>query len=830
MVRIIKWIAIVLGVVLVLGVIAGVVTVRRSYPDASGEIDVPGLAASVEVIRDDYGIAHIYGENLNDIYFAQGYVHAQDRFFEMDFRRHVTSGRLSEIFGAATLDTDKYVRSLGWRRVAEQEVELLSPEARAYLQAYADGVNAFIGGKKSGELSLEYSILGLTGPDYTPEPWEIADSVAWIKAMAWDLRSNVADETQRALAVGKVPADRVEELFPDFPYAEREVIVPSDSYMPGEDEELVVKPAVDMEEAAKALTEMVRAQAAMPTLLGKGGGIGSNSWVVSGERTTTGMPLLANDPHLSASVPGIWHQTGLHCVTKSEECKLDVSGYGFSGLPGIVIGHNDRIAWGFTNLYADVADLYLERVEGDTYLYDGEWLPMETREEEFKVAGGETETITVRSTKHGPIMSDLDEDFTEAGSNLAELNGDNKYEVSLRWTALDPAPTVDAVFKMNFAQNWEEFRDAAKTFAVPSQNLVYADVDGNIGYQSPGIIPIRGKGDGTWPAPGWDSAYEWTSYIPFEELPTEFNPERGFVITANHPVVDQSYKYFLGEPGAYGFRGEAIHELVDVAEKLSVADMTEIQMNSVNLLAREIVPKIELDLGSTYYNEGLKVLKEWDFNQVEDSAGAAFFNEFWRQLLERTFGDELPEVADGDERWMEVVRQLFKSPNNVWWDDARTTQVKESRDEILEESLKAARDELTKSQSKDPEKWEWGKSHELELVHGTLGTSGIGVIEGLFNRGPYPVSGGGGIINATSWNTAEGYGVKAVPSMRMVIDLKDLDSSRWINFTGNSGHAYHSNYIDQFKLWQKGDTLPWHFTAEKVRENADKTLKLVPRD
>lgn len=830
MLRFLKWFSIVLASILVIGVIAGVVTVRRSFPETSGEVDVPGLAAEVDIVRDDYGIAHIYGDNLSDIYFAQGYLHAQDRFFEMDFRRHVTAGRLSELFGDATLDTDKYVRTLGWRRVAEEEVALLSEDSKRFLQSYADGVNAYIGSKSASELSLEYTILGLTGPDYTPEPWVMADSVAWIKAMAWDLRSNMDDETERAIAAGQVGVERAEELFPDFPFKEREVIVPGPyGAKPAPEGEPIFKPAIDMQDAMESLTAARSAEEVLPVLLGTGEGIGSNSWVISGERSETGMPLLANDPHLSASIPGIWHQSGLHCKTQNDECPLNVSGFGFTGLPGIVIGHNDRVAWGFTNMYADVADLYLEKVKGDTYYYDGEWLPLENREEVFKIAGGESETITVRSTKHGPLLSDLDESLTTAGENLAKLDEEPAYEVALRWTALDPAPTVDAIFKMNNAQNWEEFRDAASSFAVPSQNLVYADIEGNIGYQSPGIIPIRGKGDGLWPVPGWDPAYEWTGYLDFEDLPSEFNPERGFVITANHPVVDDSYPYYLGSTGAYGFRGQRIHELVDVKDKLSVTDMTEIQMDSMNLLAREIVPKLEFDLGSAYYNEGLAVLKDWDFQQTADSAAAAYFNEFWRQLLDRTIGDEIPDIAGGDERWMEMVRQLFKKPNDAWWDDAATPQVKESRDEIVEESLKAARDELTKSQSKDPSKWEWGKGHELKLVHSSLGTSGIAPIEALFNRGPYPVSGGSGIVNATSWNAVEGFEVQATPSMRMVVDMSDLDASRWIILTGNSGHAYHKNYKDQIDMWVEGETLVWHFSEEKVRENADKTLTLKPR-
>lgn len=832
--RLWKYSALFVAVSLIAVAVLAVVTIRRPFPDMSGEVEVSGLRSDVEVVRDDHGVAHIYADHAEDLFFGQGYVHAQDRFFEMDMRRHITSGRLSELFGEATVETDEYVRTLGWRRIAEQEVENLDPATRTYLQAYADGVNAYISDTGSSSLALEYSVLSLTGDSYTPEPWTPVDSVAWIKAMAWDLRSNMADEVDRALAATTLPDERVAELFPPFPYEERAAIV-ADDYLDvtGEIPDHLARPAPGVIEALEQVGTVAEIDARLPTMLGTGDAIGSNSWVVSGDHTDTGVPILANDPHLAPSIPGVWHQSSLHCREQSPDCPFNVSGFQFAGIPGIIVGHNDRIAWGVTTMYADVTDLYLERIAGDEYEYDGEMVPLETRTETISVAGGDDVEITIRETRNGPLLSDLDERVADAGEARADADEYRAgYGVSLRWTALEPQQTIDAVFSLGTATDWDSFRAAAEQFTVPSQNLVYADVDGNIGYQAPGLIPVRGEGDGLWPAPGWDPAFQWEGTISFDDLPSVLNPEEGYIVTANHPVTGPGYEPLIGHPGAYGYRSQRIIELLEEADTLDVETMTEIQMDAENGLARVIVPLLDYDLGSAYFNEALDLLHDWDFQQDTDSPAAAYFNAFWADLLERTFRDELPPGVDitGSERWMEVMRVLFDDPQDDWWDDASTPQIIETRDEIVMASLREARDELTRRQSRHPRNWSWGELHQLELVHQTLGTSGIGVVEALFNRGPYAVSGGSGAVNANSWDAGDAFGVTAVPSMRMVVDLDDFDRSRWIQLTGNSGHAFHRNYRDQFEMWRDGETLPWAFSREAVDDSERDTLVLTPGD
>ena len=824
--------AVFLSVVLIAGAIFAMVTTRKSFPDTSGEVSLNGIHGKVDILRDDMGIPQIYADDPEDLFFAQGYSHAQDRFFEMDFRRHVTSGRLTELFGKSALETDKFVRTLGWRRVAEQELAQLDDKTTRLLTAYSRGVNAYIAGKSSSKLSLEYAVLSLTGPDYRPEPWQPADSLAWIKAMAWDLRSNMSDEITRTLSTAKLSPAQVDELYPAQPKANKP-IVGDDGVLVGDRfaQDGVVAKMPLARAAVAALKSAGRAADKLPALLGTGEGIGSNSWVVDGQHSTTGKPILSNDPHLAPSMPGIWYEVGLHCRKVSSACRYDVAGFSFSGLPGVVVGHNDKIAWGVTTMYADVADLYLEKVTGDTYEYDGKQKPLTKRTETFKVEGGKTQTITVRSTQHGPIISDVDDDLAKVGTT-AQVGGlAGNYAVALRWTALTPEPTIKAVFALDTAQNWQDFRAAAKLFTVPSQNLIYADKEGNIGYQSPGLIPIRGKGDGRLPVPGWDPDYEWKGTIPFDSLPTVFNPKEGFIVTANQQVIGDQYPLNLGKDSAAGYRSQRIRGLLAKKSKLSVADMTRIQLDMYSANAEQLVPLLlKVPLESAYYRQGQDALKGWDFQQTADSGAAAYFNAVWRNLLKLTFHDELPkgEWPDGGERWFNVLRTIIEQPTSHWWDNVTTSNKIESRDEILVQAMRDARDELTRKQSRDPHNWSWGKFHKLTLVNSTLGDSGVGLINSLFNRGPYEVGGGGGLVDATGWDATKGYAVTAVPSMRMVVDLADMDKSRWIQLTGNSGHAFNRNYTDQTKLWLKGETMPWAFSKSAIEKSTRDTMRLMP--
>jgi len=822
--------------------VTAVVLVRRPFPQTSGELQLKALDSKVEVIRDDHGIPQIYADTTADLMRAQGFVQAQDRFFEMDVRRHVTAGRLSELFGKTTLEDDKYLRTMGWRRVAERELAILEPDTRAALEAYSEGVNAYLEGRGLSEIAFEYTLLRLAGLDYEPEEWTPVDSLAWLKAMAWDLRGNMQDEIDRVLLSVNHTDDQVAELFPPYPYDEHAPIVRQGALVDGRYEPEATRPATRnparpayTADQVTALGDLKAGLDGIPELLGHGSGLGSNSWVVDGEHSATGSPLLANDPHLGTSLPGIWYQMGLHCRTVSTACPLDVSGFTFSGVPGVVIGHNRDIAWGVTNLGPDVTDLYLEKVQGRRWLYDGRYRPLSIRTETIKVADGEDFELVIRETAHGPLLSDVSKDLSTVGANAEAPEGPdpgNGFAVALRWTALDPAPTADAILALDEASNWDEFRAAAADFSVPAQNLVYADREGHIGYQAPGRIPIRKSGnDGSRPAAGWLPQNDWSRhYVPFDALPNVLDPHDGFVVAANQAVAGPEYPFHITDDWDYGYRAQRIRDLVEEEQDLSIEEMAALQLDEHSPLAEVLVPYLlDVRLPRGYRSAGQRLLRGWNFDQSTGSAAAAYFNAVWRNLLALTFHDEMRESLwpDGGGRWWAAVSRLLRQPANDWWDDASTTTV-ETRDDILRLALLDARDELTRLIARDPADWEWGRLHTMDLHNETLGESGAGLVEELFNRDGFHVGGGGAIVNATSWDAAEGYAVTAAPSMRMVVSLEDFDDSRWISLTGVSGHSFHDNYTDQTELYVDGQTLAWPFSRDAVRDSREETLTLVP--
>ncbi|GAA3919124.1 penicillin acylase family protein [Microbacterium invictum] len=836
--------SVIAGVTVLALIAAGVVvwTIQRSFPQLEGTVAAPGLDADVTVYRDELGIPTVVADSTDDLFYAQGYVHAQDRFWEMDFRRHLTGGRLAELFGQSQVATDSFLRTLGWHEIAAEEVAALDETTLGYYEAYAEGVNAYLADHDGAAASLEYAVLGLQNPDYEIEPWTPVDSVAWLKAMAWDLRANIESETDRAILAQDYTAEQIADLYPAYPYDTNPVIVPVITEAPAEDP----ASSADDTDAATASVEWAEVGSvieAVSTMMGSPGeGIGSNSWVVSGALTESGHPLLANDPHLGAALPSVWHQMGLRCATVSADCAFDVAGFGFSGVPGIIIGHNAQIAWGFTNLGTDVADLYLEKVDGDSYWYDGELVPLQTRTETIRVAGGADVELEIRSTGHGPIVSGLTDDLTAiaespyTGSTDAAVPAsgapEGDWAVSMRWTALEPGTTAASIFALNLAQDFDGFRAAARQFNVPAQNLVYADVEGNIGYQTPGNLPIRGAGDGSMPQPGWDSAYDWRGYIPFEELPTVYNPESGYIVTANNAVVGEDYPYFLTNDWDYGWRAARITDLIErtaATKKLTADDMSAIQADQEFWTGRQLsalAAGIEVDGEGT--REALTLLERWDAQNRPDSAAAAYANVLWDELVQNMFSRRDADARPTSQsRMFEVVDQLLDEPDSTWWTNAEIGV--DGQEEMLARSAEDAYERLVSLQGDNATLWNWGSLHALPLTHGTFGSSGIAPIEALFNRGPYPVGGGASVVDATGWVLASGsFETVTVPSLRMTVDLADLDASRWNNLTGASGHAFHPNYTDQTEAWQQNRQTPWLFTVDRLAEDATHTLVLTP--
>ncbi len=821
-------------VLVVWGIWAAPRLARRPFPQIQGTLMVPGLREPVDIYRDRFGVPHIYARNPHDLFFALGFVHAQDRFWQMDVWRHTAAGRLAELFGESQVETDAFLRTLGWWRLAQEDYRRLDPEIRGWLDAYAEGVNAYIRSRKPTELSLEYAVLRVLNPGHRIEPWDPVHALAWTRVMAWDLRSNIQGEIERAVLLKDLTPEAMAQLFPPYPYGRHPVIVPEYSAPTGAVPQ--PDPQVDWEQVAALARHLAQRLARIDQALNLDGlDLGSNSWVISGELSATGRPILANDPHLAEQIPSIWYQVGLHCQPQTPECPFNVVGFSFPGAPGVVIGHNDRIAWGFTNSGVDVMDLYIEQVNPENpnqYRVGDQWVDMDVRTEVIEIAGGGSVEIVVRWTRHGPIISGVYEkleDFEEKSGLDLPAN----YALALRWTALEPTRTLEAVLGFNRARNWEEFREAARLFDVPSQNLIYADVDGNIGYQLPGKIPIRAEGhSGELPVPGWVDTYEWQGYIPFEDLPWVLNPPKGYIVTANNAAVGPEYPWRLYDRPALGYRARRIVDLIEQLPKpLTVQDMARIQADNYDASAALLVPlMMDLELYDPHLERVRGLWVGWDYQMDADSPAAALYAAFWRQLLALAFHDQLPEdfLPRGGSRWFEIVRALLEEPDSPWWDNVDTPQ-RETRDDILRQAFAQAVEELERTLGRDPTRWSWGALHELRFTHLPFGKSGIPPLEALFGRGPYPVGGGAAIVNATGWRADKGYRVLSLPSMRMVVDLSDWDNSLAIHTTGQSGHAFHPRYTDMVEAWRTYRYNPMLWSRERVLAEAEGHLRLVPR-
>jgi penicillin amidase len=832
-------------VVIIVAVVAGggyLYLTRRAFPQTDGTVQLPGLRAPVTITRDKYGIPHIYAANRHDLFMAQGYVQAQDRLWQMESFRAGIAGTTSQLQPSiGNLETDKFVRTLGWRRAAEADYEVAGDEAKAILQAFADGVNAYRN-TRTGNLPSEFFIVGAfgsKGPGFQPQPWDAIDSLQTAKYMAWDLSGNADNEMFHANLIKKFgeaeyPAV-VNALQPPYDYQAMPIIVPEGIVWKNMPAQLALFDGLD---AVFGMRDR---------------GLGSNNWVLSGDRTTTGQPRLANDPHLGMQIPALWYFNSLHCQPVSAECPFDVIGASLPGVPGIVIGHNARIAWGVTNVGPDVQDLFIEKVNDDTntYEYKGQQLDLQIVPSTWTIKGKLPEgyqpslnevdeydpatdttkiTLNVRYTGHGPIVTDVDDGYSV----------DNQ-PVAFAWTAINaPEKVLESFFGINVAQDWEDFRAALSLYGTPSQNFIYADVDGNIGYQTPGRIPIRAKGDGQLPVPGWTGEYDWIDYVPFDRLPRAYNPPKGYIATANNAVVGPNFPYFLSMEWDRGYRAKRIVELIEGKDKLSADDFAAIQGDNLDIAAQQIVPYLNGISAEGDAQKVLAAIKSWDFHTSEESSGAGAYQVFWLHLLRNTFDDDLGDLAEdyvsGDDVNRQAMIQLLAQPDSKWWDNAATPNRVETRDEIIQQSLADAARDLVAQYGSDPNGWQWGKLHTITFKHRALGDQPVAFI---YNRGPFPVSGYSALVNNNGGNFAFAYRpgdpkltdiMKQTygPSLRQIVDMSDLNASRFIHPTGQSGLPTSPHYDDMTPLWLKIQYVPMWWNADDVKANAEGSLTLTP--
>lgn len=828
---------------------------RSPLPRHDGTLQLTGLDSDVEILRDQSGIPHIYASTPHDLFFAQGVVQAQDRWWQMEFSRNVGSGTIQELTGQndGLMGTDLFIRTVGWRASAERDLASADEESLASLQAFSDGVNAYINSRNQNQLAMEYSLLGLTGSQITVKPWTPVDTIVWGKVMAWNLSATFPSDIANAAVLESLGEDMLSDFFPPWPYDNPD----KPTILSADDLPLSASSAGDSTFSAPGVTA-----APSPVMAGNivggelaflGGGVaadpslGSNNWVSTGGMTESGTPLLANDPHLGIQMPAIWYEIGLHCQPQTDECPYNVRGFSLPAAPGVVIGHNDRIAWGVTNSGPDVQDVYTIEVNPENplqYRYNGEWVDFVIREEMLNFADGVPSIpFQVRETVWGPVMNDnqLDDNGMPTGFN-------NVDPIALRYTGNDQGTLFRSLLLLNVAQNWTEFRDALQYWDIPAQNFVYADVEGNIGYQMPGRIPIRVEGDnGSLPKDGTTDAFAWQGFIPYDELPRIFNPAREYIQTANQAIVPLAYyeqlaetlgdtdaSYLLSYDFAYGQRGQRIDELLQSLAPLSIDDYRAIHADSVSVNALETMAVVgSIDFGDDTLNSYRDWLAAWDGSFGLDSAQGALYAAFSAQLVDKLFSDQLPEQAEISNTLVYAAIQLLNDTENAWWDDASTANATETRDDIVRAALQDSIAQLTRLLGGDREAWRWGALHTATFVSNPLGLSGIGLIENMVNRGPQESPGGDQIVNATGWSTSaavndDDFTLTSLPSMRMIVDLANLDASLSIITTGQSGHPFSDQYGDQIAPWANVEYHPMLFTREAVEQNLAARLILQP--
>ena len=781
------------GALVLLAILIAAV-VWLSLPSYDGAEEVPGLDATVEIVRDANAVPHIYAQSPRDGAFAMGYVHAQDRLWQLEMQRRIGQARLAEVVGEPAVEPDKFLRTLGIYRVAERNFEMLEPEAQAIYEAYAKGVNAYLE-THSELLPLEFQLLG-----HEPEPWRPADSLVWLKIMAWDLGDNFSDELLRARLAGTLDRAQLQDLWAQHP----------DDPVPGPHAALPALEGTGIDFAALA--------AALP--VPRASGLGSNAWVLSGAHTESGKPLLANDPHLRLEVPSVWYLA--HVSTP----EFDVVGATLPGLPFPLLGQSRTLAWGFTNTGPDVQDLFIERIDPDDpsrYLAPEGSLPFEVRTETIGVSGEDPIQLEVRVTRHGPVVSDLLEEsgeFLEKGHVLA-----------FSWTALaDDDRSGQALVNATKAQSWQAFVGALGDLAVPQQTVVFADTEGNIGYVAPGHVPIRATGQGHMPAPGWTGAHDWVDRVPSDALPGGSNPASGRIVTANNRMVGNDYPYYLTDDWTAPYRARRIEALLDARPKHDVASFAAIQQDLVSLAAARLTPVL-LELAepaNETMRSALAMLAAWDHGMGRESTEALIYMAWVRELMHVLFADELGDAFE--DYWKIRTEPIHRAlgERTQWCDDV-TTAAEETCGEAVSRALKMSLEYLAVTHGHDFDDWRWGEAHAVRMKSRILGE--VPAIGSWFEI-EMPSGGEKETVKAGGFDVADAerpFAQNHGAGYRAVYDLGDPANSVFVISTGQSGNPLSSHYEDYAEPWRDGEYLPMLRDRAAAEEDALGTLVLRPR-
>ena len=771
---------------------------KSSLPQISGTLNLPGLQQPAEVQRDRYGVPHIYAQSLRDANFVLGYTHAQDRLWQMEMNRHISAGRLAELFGPASLDTDRFLRTLGIRRVTQATWDKLDAETRAIFEAYAAGVNAFLD-TNDKPLPPEFVLLR-----HRPEAWSAIDSLAWIKMMAWDLNSSWRPELLRMQLAGRLSTAQIQEFLPPYP---------GDTAVPLPDLTALYAGL------ASAATRIATTAPHQPAE-----GIGSNNWVVAGSRSSSGKPLLANDPHLGLTAPAVWYFAHLDSPAGR------MIGATLPGVPMIVLGRNERIAWGFTNTGADVQDLYIERIDpADAALYDApdgkQRFIMVT--ELIKVKGQADVPLTVRISRHGPIISDA---FAEAAQAMPK-----GYALAFAWTALrEDDLTAQALTRLSQAQDWNGFLAAARDFHSPVQNIVYADVDGNVAFISPGRIPLRRADNelrGLAPAPGWLARYDWQGFIPFDELPYQFNPAAAAIATANEKITPPGYPHWITSQWEPPFRARRIAELLDARPRHDRASFAAMQADIRSLYVREVLPLLLAAPLAGKAAAAAELLRHWDGSMSGERREPLLVAAWLRELTRLVYADELGELfaANWGERPLFMLNVLRDTGGQGrWCDDVRTPQA-EHCGEMIVRALDLALADLTRRYGADMTRWRWADAHFAVSEHRPFSKqAGLAAWFELQQAVP----GDTWTLNVgrtVPADEAQPYATRHAASLRGIYDLADPDASLYMHSSGQSGNPFSPLYGNLNANWAAVAYLPMSMKRADNARRALGTLHLLPR-
>lgn len=793
---------IILSVLIIVLFLSGKAYFYYSLPEYEGEIQISGLTDTVEVFTDEFGVPHIFAKNEKDLFYTAGYVTARERLFQMTATAAAGRGELSLLFGDDMLSSDIYLRNWGIPEMGRQIFEKADQEILEILEVFCDGINARID-EVGSALPPEFKILGIK-----PIRWTPADVYGYGRLMARELQQSWKPEILYGSVLEYFGPEKTAELLPpDDPT--RHTIALLDDY---KDYAELLKGIYDEEKTIRTLTGTNTPF------------VGSNNWVLAGKRTTTGKPILANDPHLGYTQPAKWFEMHL------SGGRFEVSGVFLPGVPVPVIGQNAACAWGYTNVMADDMDFFIETVRDGKYLHGGEWKDLTYREETIPLKNGKDTTVVLASTHHGPIIY---------GGVHPLVNTEEK-AISVAWTGNVYSDEMSAMLGLSLMSNWEDFTEAVKQFAVPGQNMVYADTAGNIGWRPAVRIPLRKDGNSLVPRPGDDPGYDWAGYIPFNEMPYLYNPDEGYIATANNKTIDDSYPHYISNLWCDHSRIQRIHELIGTDRVFSVDNIKTLQTDVLSPYSREMMPYLLESLEKTTLNElekkALKALTNWDFTHPIHSAGALVFNVTVNRLIHLTYSDELQLLGDRHFAALVDITDLpfrtilaaVKADSYSWFDDITTKEYRETGGDMIEKAFKEAVQLISERSGNHTENWRWGEFHTLTHPHDMGGVRILDMIFN-FNVGPFESPGSPNTVNDGGFSLDQPFTHSGGPSMRRIVNLGAINETQMILPSGNSGLPKSRHYGDQAPLYNEGKYKTTVTDEHVIRASSNmRKLVLIP--